>query len=55
MSIHNRGQQRESTHVHQTHLLEVCSHKNSRQRMRQDLETHQCWAHMIIKGVATTW
>ena len=40
----------ESTHVHQTHLLEVCSHKNNRQRMGQGLQTHQCWTYMITKG-----
>ena len=40
----------ESTHVHQTYLLEVCSHKYSRQRMGQGLQTHQCWTHMITKG-----
>jgi hypothetical protein len=28
----------ESTHVYQTHLLGVCSHKNGRQRMRQGLQ-----------------
>jgi hypothetical protein len=28
----------ESTHVHQTHLLGVCSHKNGRQRMGQGLQ-----------------
>ena len=39
-----------STNIHQTHLLWVCSHKNSRQRMGQGLQTHQYWAHMIRKG-----
>jgi hypothetical protein len=28
----------ESTHVHQTYLLEACSHKNGRQRMGQGLQ-----------------
>jgi hypothetical protein len=28
----------ESTHVHQTYLSEVCSHKNSGQRMGQSLQ-----------------
>ena len=40
----------ELTHVHRTHLLEVCSHKNGRLRMGQGLQTHQCWVHMITKG-----
>jgi hypothetical protein len=34
----------ESTHVHQTHLLKVCSHKNSRQRMGQGLQ------HSLVLG-----